>query len=76
MILSRVVINVVAFGAFMNIEVYQDGLVHISQLANRFISDPNTVVQVNQQVKVTVLEVDVPRKRIALSMKTVPSQTT
>jgi len=51
--------------------VYQDGLVHISQLANRYISDPNTVVQVNQQVKVTVLEVDILRKRISLSMKAV-----
>jgi uncharacterized protein len=51
--------------------VYQDGLVHISQLANRFISDPNTVVQVNQQVKVTVLGVDIPCKRISLSMKAV-----
>jgi uncharacterized protein len=51
--------------------VHQDGLVHISQLANRYISDPNTVVQVNQQVKVTVLEVDIPCKRISLSMKAV-----
>ena len=51
--------------------MYQDGLVHISQLANRYNSDPNTVVQVNQQVKVTVLEVDIPRKRISLSMKAV-----
>jgi ribosomal protein S1 len=50
--------------------------VHISQLANRYISDPNAVVQVNQQVTVTVLEVDIPRKRIALSMKAVPTQTT
>jgi uncharacterized protein len=75
MILTGVVTNVTAFGAFVDLGVHQDGLVHISQLANRFISDPNTVVQVNQQVKVTVLEVDVPRKRIALSMKAVPSQT-
>ncbi|WNM57503.1 Tex family protein [Candidatus Nitrospira allomarina] len=69
MILSGVVTNVTAFGAFVDIGVHQDGLVHISQLANKFVSDPNTVVQVNQQVKVTVLEVDVPRKRISLSMK-------
>ena len=48
----------------------------ISQLANRFVSDPNTVAQVNQQVKVTLLEVDIPRRRIALSMKVVPSGTT
>ena len=69
MILSGVVTNVTAFGAFVDIGVHQDGLLHISQLANKFVSDPNTVVQVNQQVKVTVLEVDVPRKRISLSMK-------
>jgi len=69
MILAGVVTNVTAFGAFVDIGVHQDGLVHISQLANRFVSDPNTVVQVNQQVKVTVLEVDIPRKRISLSMK-------
>ena len=55
---------------------YQKGLVHISQLANRFVSDPNTVVQVNQHVRVTVLEVDIPRKRMALSMKAVPNETT
>ena len=76
MILSGVVTNVTAFGAFVDIGVHQDGLVHISQLANRFVSDPNTVVQVNQQVKVTVLEVDIPRKRISLSMKAVPGATT
>ena len=71
MILTGVVTNVTAFGAFVDLGVHQDGLVHISQLANRFISDPNTVVQVNQQVKVTILEVDIPRRRIALSMKAV-----
>ena len=75
MILTGVVTNVTAFGAFVDIGVHQDGLVHISQLANRYISDPNTVVQVNQQVKVTVLEVDIPRKRISLSMKAVPAAT-
>ena len=71
MILTGVITNVTAFGAFVDIGVHQDGLVHISQLANRYISDPNTVVQVNQQVKVSVLEVDIPRKRISLSMKAV-----
>ena len=76
MVLTGVVTNVTAFGAFVDIGVHQDGLVHISQLANRYISDPNTVVQVNQQVKVTVLEVDIPRKRIALSMKAVTIETT
>jgi uncharacterized protein len=74
MILTGVVTNVTAFGAFVDIGVHQDGLVHISQLANRFVSDPNTVVQVNQQVKVTVLEVDIPRKRIALSMKAISNE--
>lgn len=58
----------------INIGVCQDDLVHISQLANKFISDPNLVVQVNQQVKVTVLDVDIPRKRISLSMKAVLSE--
>jgi protein Tex len=76
MVLSGVVTNVTAFGAFVDIGVHQDGLVHISQLANKFVSDPNTVVQVNQQVKVTVLEVDIPRKRISLSMKAVHGATT
>jgi protein Tex len=75
MVLTGVVTNVTAFGAFVDIGVHQDGLVHISQLANRYISDPNTVVQVNQQVKVTVLEVDIPRKRISLSMKAVLPET-
>ena len=75
MVLTGVVTNVTAFGAFVDIGVHQDGLIHISQLANRFISDPNTVVKVNQQVKVVVLEVDIPRKRISLSMKAVPNET-
>ena len=74
MLLTGVITNVTAFGAFVDIGVHQDGLVHISQLANRYVSDPNTVVQVNQHVKVTVLEVDIPRKRISLSMKAVPSE--
>ncbi len=76
MILTGIVTNVTAFGAFVDIGVHQDGLVHISQLANKFVSDPNTVVTVNQQVKVSVLEVDIPRKRISLSMKTIPNKTT
>ena len=76
MVLTGIITNVTAFGAFVDIGVHQDGLIHISQLANRYISDPNTVVKVSQQVKVTVLEVDIPRKRISLSMKAVPSETT
>jgi uncharacterized protein len=60
---------VTAFGAFVDVGVHQDGLVHISQLADRFVRDPNEVVRVNQPVEVTVLEVDLARKRIALSMR-------
>lgn len=69
MVLPGVVTNITNFGVFIDIGVKQDGLVHISQLSNHFISDPNTVVKLQQQVKVTVTEVDVARKRIALSMK-------
>jgi uncharacterized protein len=67
--LPGIVTNVTAFGAFVDIGVHQDGLVHISQLADRFVRDPNEVVKVQQHVTVTVLEVDLPRKRIGLSMK-------
>jgi uncharacterized protein len=69
MTLSGIVTNITAFGAFVDIGVHQDGLVHISQLADRFIKDANDVVKVNQNVQVTVLEVDAVRKRIALSMR-------
>ncbi|WP_338875841.1 Tex family protein [Spirosoma sp. SC4-14] len=69
MVLNGVVTNITAFGAFVDIGVKQDGLVHVSQLANHFVSDPKTVVKVYQKVKVKVLEVDTRRKRIALSMK-------
>ena len=64
-----IVTNITAFGAFVDIGVKHDGLVHVSQLSNRFVSDPNEVVKLQQKVMVTVTEVDVPRKRIALSMK-------
>jgi uncharacterized protein len=67
--LPGIVTNVTNFGAFVDVGVHQDGLVHISELANKFVSDPNTVVKVQQHVEVTVKEVDVKRKRIALSMK-------
>ncbi|NYT01303.1 MAG: RNA-binding transcriptional accessory protein [Methanosarcinales archaeon] len=67
--LSGIVTNVTAFGAFVDVGVHQDGLVHISQLANRFVRDPAEVVRVHQQVTVTVLDVDLERKRISLSMK-------
>jgi uncharacterized protein len=70
LVLEGVVTNVTHFGAFVDIGVHQDGLVHISHLANSFVSDPRDVVKAGQIVKVTVLEVDEARKRISLSMKT------
>ena len=69
MILEGVITNVAAFGAFVDIGVHQDGLVHISALSNTFVKDPHTVVKVGQVVKVKVLEVDEKRKRIALTMR-------
>lgn len=69
MILEGVVTNVANFGAFVDIGVHQDGLVHISVLANHFVKDPNEVVKVGDIVKVKVLEVDIQRKRIQLSMR-------
>ncbi len=70
--LPGIVTNVTNFGAFVDIGVHQDGLVHISHLADKFIKDPNEAVTVQQKVMVTVVEVDVPRKRIGLSMKSDP----
>ncbi|MBC8042383.1 MAG: helix-hairpin-helix domain-containing protein [Rhizobacter sp.] len=70
MMLEGVVTNVANFGAFVDIGVHQDGLVHVSQLANRFVKDPNEVVKVGQVVKVKVLEVDLALNRISLTMKT------
>jgi len=72
--LPGVVTNVTAFGAFVDIGVHQDGLVHISQLADHFVNDPGQVARVNQHVMVTVLDVDLERKRISLSMKEKPDQ--
>ncbi|WP_164660165.1 Tex family protein [Tropicibacter sp. Alg240-R139] len=69
MSLEGTVTNVAAFGAFVDIGVHQDGLVHVSQLADRFVKDPHEVVKTGQIVKVRVTEVDVPRKRIGLSMR-------
>lgn len=69
MVLPGVVTNITAFGAFVDIGVKQDGLVHISHLSNKFVGNPNEVVKLNQKVMVTVLEVDASRKRISLSMK-------
>ncbi|MBL7858213.1 MAG: RNA-binding transcriptional accessory protein [Cyclobacteriaceae bacterium] len=70
--LPGIVTNVTNFGAFVDIGVHQDGLVHISHLADRFIKDPNDAVAVQQKVNVSVVEVDVARKRIGLSMKSDP----
>lgn len=69
------VTNITKFGAFVDIGVHQDGLVHLSQLANHFVKDPSNIVRVNQTVEVTVTEIDVVRKRIALSMKDDESET-
>lgn len=72
MVLPGIVTNITKFGAFVDVGVKQDGLVHISQLADRFISDPNEIVKLHQHVKVKVTEVDLARKRIQLSLKDVP----
>lgn len=71
MILPGIVTNITAFGAFVDIGAHQDGLVHISHLANKFISDPNDIVKINQKVTVKVIGVDIQKKRISLSMKEV-----
>lgn len=71
MILPGIVTNITNFGAFVDVGVHQDGLVHVSQLADRFVSDPTQIVHLHQQVRVRVLEVDRIRKRISLSMKNV-----
>ncbi|HEY0015367.1 MAG TPA: Tex family protein [Longimicrobium sp.] len=72
MSLQGTVTNVVAFGAFVDVGVHQDGLVHVSELSDRFVRDPNDAVKVGDRVTVRVMAVDIPRKRIALSMKTQP----
>ncbi len=70
--LPGIVTNVTAFGAFVDVGVHQDGLVHVSQLSDNFVRDPAEVVKVGQKVQVTVMEVDLQRNRIALSMKSAP----
>ncbi|MBN1816460.1 MAG: RNA-binding transcriptional accessory protein [Sedimentisphaerales bacterium] len=72
--LTGIVTNVTAFGAFVDIGVHQDGLVHISELSERFVKDPSDVVKIQQKVQVWVLDVDVDRKRISLSMKMPPEK--
>ena len=69
LVLPGVVTNLTRFGAFIDIGVKQDGLVHVSEIANRYISDPSEVLKLGQKVQVKVLEVDLSRKRIALSIK-------
>ena len=76
MTLPGIVTNVTNFGAFVDIGVHQDGLAHVSQLADRFVKDPSEVVKVQQRVMVTVLEVDKSRKRISLSMRKEPIERT
>ena len=74
MVLTGTVRNVIDFGVFVDIGVHQDGLVHISQVCNKFIKHPSEVVSVGDVVKVAVLEVDEKRKRISLTMKGVPKE--
>ena len=69
MTLNGLVTNVAAFGAFVDVGVHQDGLVHVSELANRFVKDPSEVVKVGDRVRVKVLSVDLARKRMGLSIK-------
>ncbi len=69
LVLEGVITNVTHFGAFVDIGVHQDGLIHISQLANEYVKDPNEVVAVGDLVKVKVLEIDIPRKRISVTRK-------
>lgn len=71
MVVPGLVSNITNFGAFVDVGVKQDGLIHVSELADRYISDPNEIVKLQQQVQVKVLSVDVPRKRIQLSLKQV-----
>jgi uncharacterized protein len=69
MVVPGIITNITKFGCFVDVGVKQDGLVHISQMANQFVDDPNKVVKLQQQVMVKLVEVDIERKRIALSMK-------
>jgi uncharacterized protein len=73
MVLAGVVTNVTAFGAFVDVGVHQDGLVHVSELANRFVRDPAEVVRVGDRVRVKVVKVDGERRRIGLSLKQAPA---
>ena len=72
MVLPGIVTNITKFGAFVDVGVKQDGLIHVSQMADRYISDPGEIVKLHQYVQVKVIELDLPRKRIQLSLKQVP----
>ncbi len=72
--LPGIVTNVTAFGAFVDMGVHQDGLVHISELSDRYVKNPADIVKVNQNVMVTVIGIDIDRGRISLSMKTSPGK--
>jgi len=69
MVLPGVITNITNFGCFVDVGVHQDGLVHVSQLADKFVKHPSEVVKLNQHVKVKVLEVDLSRNRISFTMK-------
>jgi len=69
MILPGIITNITAFGAFVDVGIHQDGLVHVSEMADKFVRDPNEVVELNQKVSVKVLKIDIQRRRISLSMK-------
>ena len=72
MVLPGIVTNITKFGAFVDVGVKQDGLVHVSQMADKYISDPAEIVKLHQHVHVKVIELDLQRKRIQLSLKQVP----
>jgi uncharacterized protein len=74
MIVPGIVTNITKFGAFVDIGIKQDGLVHISNMSNTYVTDPSKVVKLHQQVMVKVLDVDIERKRIQLSMKGVDTK--
>ena len=69
MIVNGIVTNITAFGAFVDIGAHQDGLVHISQITNKFIKDPNEYLKLNQKIRAKVIGVDLAKNRISLSMK-------
>ena len=75
MTLNGIVTNVAAFGAFVDVGVHQDGLIHVSELANRFVKDPAEIVKAGDRVRVRVLSVDLPRKRMGLSIKALAAST-